>query len=208
MTESQNEEVLLATENVAKQERLARLVEAVGMAWITPEEAGLEATEGQEQEGASHQANAMEKATAWSLAYGGMAIASDGGLVVPGLGAGWDSVRTRRFSAADDLGRGRELLSLMAHLEGNERRAYWVEALALAHGGMVLQTLVAQSGEGAITLDVREDLIKDGFWVGAVWFFPQVGKRYAELTPAELQRVGDHWWSLEGLLRKSLGRAQ
>ncbi|MDO8751177.1 MAG: hypothetical protein Q7K03_08545 [Dehalococcoidia bacterium] len=204
------------------------------------------------EDGLAHQANATAKAVAWSVAYGGMAIASDGGLVAPALGDWWDSLRTRRFleggsviskvrkvqgtsvpsgglgvsprlkspplrhgegdiggevkAEGDDLGRAHALLSLMAHLDGKDRRAYWVEAAALADRGRLLHTAEAQSGEGIITREVDETLIKDGFWVGAVWYFPQIGKRYAELTPEELGRVGDHWTTLKGQMRNLLGQ--
>ncbi len=196
--------VLLGTENRAKQERLAWLLEGLGMKLITPAEASLAAPE-IEEDGPSHQANASIKAEAWSEAYGGMAIASDGGLVVPGLGDLWNGLRTRRFREGSDLARARELLSRMAHLDGKERRACWLEAVALADRGRLLHTIEAQSAEGMIAMELDEALIKDGFWVGAVWYFPQMGKRYAELTQEELERVGDHWTALKGQTRRLLG---
>ena len=198
--------VLLGTENRAKQERLAWLLEGSGLTWVTPAQVSLALPKVRE-EGLSHQANATAKAVAWSVAYGGVAIVSDGGLVVPALGDWWDSLRTRRFFEGDDLRRAHALLSRMAHLDGEGRRAYWVEAAALADRGRLLHTAEAQSGEGTIARKVDETLIKDGFWAGAVWYFPQLGKRYAELTPEELGRVGDHWTTLKEQMRSVLGQA-
>ncbi len=196
--------VLLGTQNRAKQERLAWLLEGLGLKLVTPAQAILTAPD-VEEEGPSHRANATAKAIAWSEVYGGMTIASDGGLVMPALEPAWDSLTTRRFLEGDDLGRARELPSLMAHLDGKERRAYWVEAVAVADRGRLLHTEEAQSAEGIIALEVDEALIKDGFWVGAVWYFPQLGRRYAELTPEELSRVGDHWTALKEQMRNLLG---
>ena len=193
--------LLLGTENRAKQERLAWLLNGSGRTWVTPAQVFLAAPRAQE-DGPSHEANAIAKAMAWSEAYGGMAIASDGGLVIPALGSGWDSLRTRRFSSGDDVARARELLALMSSLAGKDRRAYWTEAVAVADHGRLLHAIKAQSGEGLIAQNVDEALVKDGFWVGAVWYFPQVGKRYAELTPAELQLVGDHWTALKAQTQK------
>ena len=197
--------ILLGTENRAKQERLAWLLEGLGLKLVTPAQASL-AVPVVEEDGPSHQANATAKAMSWSEAYRGMAIASDGGLVVPALSYWWDSLRTRRFFGGDDLGRAHGLVSRMAHLDGKNRRAYWVEAVALADHGRLLHTLAAQSGEGVIAGEVAERLIKDGFWVGAVWCFPQLGKLYAELTETELQQVGDHWSAFKGQIRKLLGQ--
>ena len=197
--------LLLGTENRAKQERLAWLLDGTGRTWVTPAQVSL-ATPRAQEDGPSHRANAITKAMAWSEAYGGMAIASDGGLVIPALGSGWDSLRTRRFSSGDDVARARELLALMSSLAGKERRAYWTEAVAVADGGRLLHAIEAQSGEGFIAKEVDEALVKDGFWVGAVWYFPQVGKRYADLTPAELEQVGDHWKALKAQVQKLFAR--
>ncbi|MSQ22750.1 MAG: hypothetical protein EXR53_05535 [Dehalococcoidia bacterium] len=197
--------VLLGTENRAKQERLAWLLEDLGLKLVTPSQAAL-AAPWVEEDGLSHRANATAKAVAWSVAYGGMAIASDGGLVVPALGHGWDSLKTRRFFEGDDLGRARELLSLMAHLEMEGRHAYWVEAVVVADRGRLLHTAEGRSGEGIIALEADDALIKGGFWIGAVWYFPQLGKRYAEMNDIELAQVGDHWSALKGQARNLLGQ--
>ena len=199
------EAILLGTENQAKQERLAWLLDGSNVNLVTPAQASL-AVPVVEEDGPSHKANATAKAISWSEAYGGIAITSDGGLVVPALGDWWDSLRTRRFFERDDLGRAYELLSRMAYLDGKKRSAYWVEAVALADRGCLLHTLTAQSSEGVIARKVDKRLIKDGFWVGAVWHFPQFGKLYAELKETELHQVGDHWsalkWQTKQLLRQ------
>ena len=198
---SMSKKILLATENRAKQERLAWLLEGFGLTRATPDQVSVAAPDILE-EGASHEENADRKAVAWSQAFGGMAIASDGGLVVPALGQTWDSLKTRRFSSADDASRARDLLGMMESLMGTDRRAYWMEAMALADSGRLLHTISAQSGEGYIAQDVEEALVKDGFWVGAVWRFPLLDKFYAELTDTELHQVGDHWTALKEQMRQ------
>ena len=200
---SMSRKILLATENRAKQERLAWLLEGSGLTWATPDQVSVAAPDMLE-EGASHEDNADRKAVVWSQAFGGMAIASDGGLVVPALGRRWDSLKTRRFSPTDDVSRARHLLGMMESSMGTERRAYWVEAVALADSGRLLHTISAQSGEGYIAQDVEEALVKDGFWVGAVWRFQLLDKFYAELTEAELHQIGDHWTALKERMRQWL----
>lgn len=197
--------VLLATANLAKQERLAWLLEGTGFAWLTPQQAGIAPPPARE-DGISHGANATAKAVAWSSAFGGLALASDGGLVIPALGRRWQPLWTRRFQAGDDLARAEALVEMMAGLEGYQRRAYWEETVAMADAGRVTSTCSARSGQGMIATDVAQELVQDGFWVGAVWRFPQLNKRYAELTPQELRQVGDHWAALKEKVRGLLGQ--
>ena len=189
--------ILLATGNPAKRERLAWLLEGLGFAFVGPDAVPAPRPEVQEA-GPSHKANAEEKATAWSRAWGSLAIASDGGLVVPALMEQWDSLRTRRFLGAgeDDIARAQALIDLVSHLPEGERSAFWIEAVALADAGDVLHTFQVESGRGVIATSFDPVHIHGGFWVGAVWCFPELGKVYAELTEEELRRVGDHWTAL------------
>ena len=78
--------ILLATGNPAKQQTLRWLLEGLDLRPTTPEQLGLESVP--EEEGDTHQAIARLKAQEWSLAGSTLAIASDGGLVLPALGAG------------------------------------------------------------------------------------------------------------------------
>ena len=189
--------ILLATGNPAKRERLEWLLDGLGFTAVGPEAVASSPRQTQE-EGPSHKANAEQKATAWSRAWGSLAIASDGGLVVPALMEHWDSLRTRRFtpSAEHDIGRAKALIDLVSHLPEGERSAFWIEAVALADAGDVLHTFQAESGRGVIATSFDPAHIHGGFWVGAVWGFPELGKVYAELTEEELRRVGDHWTAL------------
>ena len=72
-----------------------------------------------------------------------------------------------------------------------------MEAVALADAGEVLMTFQSRSGSGVIANSFDSAHIHGGFWVGAVWRFPELGKVYAELSEEELRRVGDHWTGLK-----------
>ena len=185
--------ILLGTTNPVKQEHLAWLLEGLPLRIVRPVEEGLSVEV--EERGASHRENALLKAVAWSRASGLLAIASDGGLAVPALGERWDSLRTHRFAgpAADERARLEALLALMAPLTGGERRAFWREAVALAERGRPLKTWEAQGGEGVIAPSFDPGRIYRGFWVATAWYFPQVGKTYAEMAPQERRRSGEPW---------------
>lgn len=196
--------VLLATANPAKQARLRWLLEGLPVAALTPQEAGLRVEV--DETGATHAENAALKAAAWSRAFGGLALASDGGVWVPALGEAWDSLRTRRFAGegADDRARVEALLRLMAPYRGRERRVVWREAVALAHQGNVLHVWEAQGGEGLLAEDYDPARVVPGFWIATVWCFPALGKRYSECRPEELEQADDTWARLRPQVQSAL----
>ncbi len=197
---SGNLPILIATGNPAKQEALRRLLEGLHLSPVTPKELGLHSVP--EEEGDTHHAIARMKAREWSLAASMLAIASDGGLVIPVLGENWESRFTHRFAgpAADDAERLRRLLGIMAPYQGADREASWVEALAIADRGMVLASWELRGATGVIAEDVGDSPEVPGFWVFSVWRFPQCGnKSYNQLTAAELESLDDHWAQLRHL---------
>lgn len=193
---SEYRRILLATRNIAKQRCLAWLFDGSDVVCITTDQVCMLAPEVLEND-ISHEDNASRKAIEWSDAFGGLAISSDGGLVVPALEKSWNSLLTRRFSLIDDIQRAKDLLGLMKPLVGEQRLAYCVESVAIANDGRLLDCLSEESGTGYIARDINIDLIQDGFWVGGVWQFPEFHKFYGELTESELKQVGDHWTRLK-----------
>jgi inosine/xanthosine triphosphate pyrophosphatase family protein len=115
---------------------------------------------------------AVAKAVAASrLAGGEMSIATDGGLLFPGL-AGWEPALTRRFAGADasNTDRAVALLERASGLEGNERRVAWREAVAVAERGRVVLSVTAESEPGWLATTLPgEDIAGDGFWVPCLW---------------------------------------
>lgn len=192
-------EILLATGNADKQRMLAWLLEDAPVRAVAPAELGVRADP--DESGDTHEAIARAKAEEWSRIAGMPAIASDGGLLVPALGANWESRYTHRFAgpAADDAERQRRLMDLMAPYSGDDRRAAFVEALAIADGGKTLASWEVTGATGRIvdTLDQKGgDTDGDGFWVFPLWYFPEFGRTYDRLTEAERADLGDHWQTL------------
>ncbi len=189
--------ILLATGNPAKQATLQWLLEDLPLETVTPGELGL--TLVPDEEGETHQAIARQKASAWSRAASMLVIASDGGLVIPALGANWESRFTHRFAgaAANDRDRLRSLLELMQPYQGAEREASWIEAVAIADRGQILTSWELTGATGLIAdvpiEDPGEDPAVEGFWVFSVWRFPELGKYYNRLTEAERMSLDDHW---------------
>jgi len=90
----------------------------------------------------------------------------------------------------------------MKGLSGKERRAHWTEAISLADRGQVLKTWTRQSRDGAIAETFEPEQLVQGLWVFTLWWFPELGKRYVDLTPNELERVEDHWTWLRNDVRE------
>ncbi len=198
--------ILLGTGNPAKSDALRRLLEGLPVDPVTTSRLGLAADP--EEAGDTHLAIAALKAQEWSQAGSMLAIASDGGLLIPALGPGWDSRYTHRFAGpeADDAQRRDRLLGLMRPFRGQDRRATWVEALAVAHRGRLLAAWELQGATGLVTDRASAPPPSPGFWAFSVWRFPEYDKTYDQLSPQQLEALNDHWIRLRGLAQSFLRR--
>jgi inosine/xanthosine triphosphate pyrophosphatase family protein len=193
--------ILLATCNSDKQNAFRSLISGLPLRPVTPTEIGVTAST--LEDGDTHEAIALEKAVAWSKAGSMLAIASDGGLVIPALGPAWQSKHTRRFAGpeVDDSQRVDRLLELMEPYTGADRSASWAEALAIAYKGRPLASWELLGATGEIAQAHQLGTVPE-FWVFTLWDFPQHGKNYNQLTPDELASLNDHWTRLGQLVRR------
>lgn len=195
--------ILLATGNRDKQEQFRRLLRGLPFSPVTPAEAGVAIDP--EENGETHEAIARDKAAQWSAAASMLAIASDGGLVIPALGPRWESRYTRRFAgpAADNEERLSRLLELMRPYRGEDRRASWVEALAIADQGRVVVSWELEGAAGYLDEEAPSGTLPE-FWVFSIWRFPQFGATYGQLTGEQRRLIDDHWQRLGNLARRFL----
>lgn len=205
MSSAQPPSILLATGNLDKQRMLRWLLAGLPLNPVTPADLGVFAEPDESAD--THEAIARAKAEEWSLAAGIPAIATDGGLLVPTLGANWESRYTRRFAgpAAADAERQRRLLELLQPYSGEERNAAFVEGLAIARQGQTLASWEVQGATGRIVdnlADAGAPTDGEGFWVFPLWHFPQYGLTYDRLAESQRAALGDHWSALRGLVRE------
>ena len=204
--------LLLGTRNPAKLTRLRWMLEGLPVNLVTQAEAGSgpkaaqgEATEEPlvEEGEESLRANAEAKAAVWARTYQLLCLATDGGIAVPALGDRWRPALTRRAAGAcaSNEERASHILRLMRDLHGDQRRAYLVEAAALAlpSGGLV-GSWEARSDAWVVADSYDPRGLPTGFWLPGVLLFDS-GRRYADLSPAERVAVDGHWEGLRPAVR-------
>jgi XTP/dITP diphosphohydrolase len=126
--------------------------------------------------------NAAGKALHYSRLAKGIVIADDSGLVVPALG-GAPGVLSARYAGpgASDMDRIHKLLSELRVKKADDRQAKFVCVVAVAEAGN-MRGLFSAAAEGIILEEPRG---KDGFGYDPVFFFPALGKTYAEISREE-----------------------
>jgi XTP/dITP diphosphohydrolase len=141
------------------------------------------------EDGETFEANARIKAEYYSLhAPGQLVLADDSGLEVDALGCA-PGVRSARY-ATDEIGyTGADIddknnalvLDRMKDIADNRRSGRFVCVLALARDGATLATFDGKA-EGVILRELRGG---NGFGYDPMFFFPQIGKTFAELSAEE-----------------------
>jgi XTP/dITP diphosphohydrolase len=126
--------------------------------------------------------NAAGKALHYSRLHDGLIFADDSGLVVPALG-GAPGVLSARYAGptATSAERMAKLLTEMRGKTGRERRAHFVCAIALAEQGRAI-AIVSDRVDGEILEARRGD---GGFGYDPIFYFPPLGKTFAELSAEE-----------------------
>jgi XTP/dITP diphosphohydrolase len=142
--------------------------------------------------------NGAGKALHYSRLADGLVFADDSGLVVPALG-GEPGVRSARYAGpqASNAERIAKLLRALREKTGEERKAHFVCAIALAEKGRVL-AVVTDRVDGEI---LEEPHGNGGFGYDPVFYFPALRKTFAELLPADKNQHSHRGKAFRKLLR-------
>jgi XTP/dITP diphosphohydrolase len=126
--------------------------------------------------------NAAGKALHYSRFAPGLVLADDSGLVVPALG-GEPGVHSARYAGpnATDDDRVQKLLLAMNRKKGEKRLARFVCVLVLAEAGGA-RGVFSAAAEGELLEAPRG---QHGFGYDPIFFFPALGKTYAEISGEE-----------------------
>jgi XTP/dITP diphosphohydrolase len=178
------EKILAATTNRGKIREITQVLEGLSVELLTLSDLAL----GQPapEEGLTFLDNARQKALFYSRSTSHLTLAEDSGLEVEQLG-GAPGVYSARFSGpqADDASNVAKVLRLMQGLPQEKRRARFVCCMALCRKGKIM-TEITGTVEGRISLEPRG---QNGFGYDPIFFYPPLGRTFAELTPQEKNKV-------------------
>lgn len=150
------------------------------------------------EDGETFEANARKKAEEYSRAAPGkVVLADDSGLEVDALG-GAPGVHSARYAApdllnkephaansnTDDEANNARVLRELTGVSAEKRTARFVCVLAAARDGRTLATFRG-TAEGVILNDPRG---KNGFGYDPLFYFPSIGRTFAELSAEEKSR--------------------
>lgn len=139
-----------------------------------------------EETGRTFMENARMKGVFYSNLTPWLTLAEDSGLEVDRLD-GAPGVLSARFSGpgADDARNIAKVLELLGGVPEKERSARFVCCAVLCREGVVLAEMTGRA-EGRIALEPRG---RGGFGYDPIFYFPPLGRTFAELSPAEKSEV-------------------
>jgi XTP/dITP diphosphohydrolase len=134
------------------------------------------------EDGSSFAENARKKALHYSLYTSGPVFSDDSGLCVDALG-GAPGVHSARYSGpdADDAANNAKLMKELARVGAHHLSGHYVCIIALAHDGKLLGMFEGRAR--GIIRDVPSG--EGGFGYDPYFYFPPLGKTFAELTLEE-----------------------
>jgi XTP/dITP diphosphohydrolase len=156
------------------------------------------------EDGATFEENARKKAEHYSrFAAGELVLADDSGLAVDALG-GAPGVYSARYAAANgeasgnssDSANNAKLLRELQAVAEEQRTARFVCVISAARDG---REVVHFRGEAAGVI-LREPRGGMGFGYDPLFYFPALGKSFAELTPEEKAGVSHRGEALRKFL--------
>lgn len=151
-----------------------------------------------EETGNTFYENAMIKCRALADKHSLAVIADDSGLVVPAL-KGEPGIYSARYGGEglDDRQRCQHLLSKLAAVQGNERKAYFVCNLIYYESALVY-TSIQEICAGMIQSEMKGD---NGFGYDPVFFLPEFNQTMAELELEQKNKISHRGKALQKLKR-------
>jgi XTP/dITP diphosphohydrolase len=193
--------LLLATGNPGKVREIRRALKGVRFGGRLPAIVGLpDVLPGLKhvERGRTFEENARAKSLFYSRHWRGLTLAEDSGLEVEALG-GAPGVRSARFSAPrpSDEKNVRKILRLLRGVPATARKARFVCVMVLAERGRIVAEFRGEV-RGRIGLEPRG---RNGFGYDPVFYYPPLGKAFAELPAAVKNGVSHRGRAVAGLRR-------
>jgi XTP/dITP diphosphohydrolase len=140
--------------------------------------------------------NARGKSLHYSRYWKDLTLAEDSGIEIDFLD-GQPGVYSARFAGAgaSDEDNLQKALRLLNGIPQEKRKARFVCCMVLSHRGQVI-TEIQEHADGMITTEKRG---KNGFGYDPIFFYPPLGKTFAELSPGRKNAVSHRGRALEKL---------
>ena len=183
--------LVIATSNPHKIREIRDILKGLDVEILSAGDVGIDLSR-LEESGDTLRENALLKARyVWERTHL-PSLADDTGLFVRALG-GLPGVRSARFAGPGATYR-ENLEKLLRMMEGIEdRRAYFETALAFIDGSGKEYVFEGRV-EGMIT---KEPMGEGGFGYDPVFFYPPMGKTFAQMTPQEKNSISHRYRALE-----------
>lgn len=170
--------ILMATNNKGKVRELSALLDEPGLHLMTLSEAGFEVSV--TEDGKTFEENALKKAMETYRITGMPSLGDDSGLCVDALG-GAPGIYSARWAGEGASGEAL-IKKLLSELKDNDNRgAEFVCSIALVFSE---NDIITASGKCRGLID-REPHGEGGFGYDPVFYVPEVGRTFAEMTKEE-----------------------
>lgn len=178
------ERLLLATTNIGKTREMQACLRDLDLETLSLESLGN--IEPFPERGRTFSENARGKSLFYSRHWDGLTLGEDSGLEIDHL-AGAPGVLSARFSGPDatDETNLRKVLRLLEGVPAEKRTARFVSCMALSRGGRVI--IEIQEFAAGRVLDHKRG--RSGFGYDPIFYYPPLRRTFAELEPAEKNRV-------------------
>lgn len=177
--------VVLASKNAHKLKEISRITEKFGIELVLQSQLGIDLDV--EENGSTFEENSYIKAKAVMDATGLPALADDSGIAVDALN-GEPGIYSARYGFDDSLDDWGRLLLLLKNTEtvpDGSRQAQFVCVITLVMpNGQVIQARGEAHGEL-----LRAPAGEGGFGYDPIFYYPPLGKTFAELSAEEKNQV-------------------
>jgi len=186
--------LLLATTNTGKAKEMRSFLSHLPFKIYSLTEAGINHV--YQETGKTFSDNARGKSLFYSRDWPGLTLGEDSGLIVDTLG-GDPGVHSARFAGPDasDADNICKLLQRMNSLPRAERKARFISCMVLSRRGRILHKI--EKNVRGIILDHPRG--HHGFGYDPVFFYPPLGKTFAEMSAKEKNLVSHRGKALHAL---------
>ena len=186
--------LLLAATNQGKAKEIKSFLGELPLEIFTLQELNLK--NAFPEHGKTFAENAKGKSLFYSEHWEGLTLAEDSGLEIEHLN-GAPGIISARFSGrkATDKKNNQKVLELLKGATSDKRKARFVSCMILARKGKIIKE-IRETAQGLIASEKRGSY---GFGYDPIFYYPPLGKTFAELLPAEKNRVSHRGKALKKL---------